>query len=431
MTSEPDAYVWVWLPGATDPVPAGALARTGRSLAGDEVLGFTYGRSYLRRDGRLSLFAPELPLGEGVFDPADPRPNREWRGYTPGDGRRPLALAGCLRDAAPDAWGRRVLNARLAANPGTELGELTYLLESVSDRIGALDFQRSGVDFTARGEPATLDQLARAAELIEAGEPLPDDLLAAAGHGTSVGGARPKALLSDNGHHWIAKFSSSSDDRPVVKAEAVGMLLAARVGLDVAPVHMARSAGRDVLLVDRFDRDSDGGRRMVVSALTILGIDEPSARYSSYPQLATAIRFAGWPDPARQLRELYKRMVVNIAVSNTDDHLRNHAAFWDGTQLALTPAFDVSPQRRSTSVATHAIALAADGERISQFRVAAKAAPSFGIAPSEATSIIDHVCHTIRSCWEDVCDQAELTRNQRSQLWGREILNDYATWNQP
>jgi len=323
------------------------------------------------------------------------------------------------------------MNACRAANPDTHLDELTYLLASASDRIGALDFQTSSTVYEPRGGQATLEQLARVAELIDAGEPIPEDLVAAAGHGTSVGGARPKALLTDGGgRHWVAKFSSSTDDRPVVKAEAVGMLLAQKIGINAPAVQVTQAAGKDVLLVERFDRTVGGGRRMVVSALTILGLDEPSARYSSYADLAAAIRHAGWVDPARQLHELFTRMVLNIAVSNTDDHLRNHAAFWDGTKLTLTPAFDVAPQRRSTSVATHAIALNSDGNRFSQFRVARVAGGPFGISEREAAAIIDHVESTIRSSWDDVCDEAQLTQNERQQLWGREILNDYATWDQ-
>lgn len=430
MISEPDAYVWVWLPGHSHPVVAGALATTDRTVAGEPALAYTYGRSYLARDDAVALFRAELPLQEATFDPADPATTRDRLAYTPPGGRRPLPLAGCLRDATPDAWGRRVTNARLAGDPDADLGELTYLLESGSDRIGALDFQTSATEYRHRGTPASLDQLVRAAELIEAGEPLPPDLVAAAGHGTSVGGARPKALLCDDARHLIAKFSSSTDDRPVVKAEAVGMLLAARVGIDVASVEVTRSAGHDVLLVERFDRSPGGTRRMVVSALTVLGLDEASARHSSYAELAYAIRLGGWTNPVRQLRELYTRMVFNIAVSNTDDHLRNHAAFWDGETMALTPAFDLCPQRRSTTVATHAIALTDNGQRTSQLRVARQAAGAFGITQTDAASTIDHVVGTIRSCWAEVCDQAQLGKLERSQLWGREILNEYIFWDQ-
>ncbi len=427
-TSEPDAYVWVWLPGATDPVVAGALVRTDRLVAGEGVLAYAYGRSYLGLTGAISLFTPELPLDAATKDPSDPRPNPAWRGYTPEGGRRPLPLAGCLRDAAPDAWGRRVLNSRLAADPDIPLSELTYLLESGSDRIGALDFQRSSSHYAARGRTASLDQLVRAAELVERGEPIPDDLAAAALHGTSIGGARPKALLEQGGRHLIAKFSSATDDRPVVKAEAAAMLLAARCGIDAAPVEVVEVSGKPVLLVERFDRTPARCRRAVVSALTVLGVDELSARYSSYAELAAAIRFAGWDRPAAQLRELYTRMVFNVAVSNTDDHLRNHAAFWDGTTLELTPAFDISPQRRSMTVANQAIALGTDGDRTSQFRVARRAAGAFGISDSGAADIIEHVCSTIRACWSEICDEARLPRAEADQLWGREILNDYAFW---
>ena len=179
-TSEPDAYVWAWLPGASEPVVAGALVRTERLVAGEPVLAYAYGRSYLERDDAISLFTPELPLTEGTKDPSDPQPGTAWRGYRPEGGRRPLPLAGCLRDAAPDAWGRRVINARLGSDPDTPLSELTYLLESGSDRIGALDFQTSSHHYVARARPATLDQLVHVAELVERAEPIPEDLAAAA-----------------------------------------------------------------------------------------------------------------------------------------------------------------------------------------------------------------------------------------------------------
>jgi serine/threonine-protein kinase HipA len=443
MTSEPDygtpghpVYVWAWLPGAVDPVVAGAIARTGAIAAGAPVIVFTYARSYLQRPDAISLFTPELPLGAGTLDPTRPgmRPRNSrdepWKGYPPPARRSPLPLAGCLRDAAPDAWGRRVVNLRLAATTDLDLDEITYLLASTSDRTGALDFTTSPTRYRPRGEPASLEQLLEAADLVEHGEPIPDDLVAAADHGTSIGGARPKALIAEGSRSLVAKFSSSTDDRPAVKAEAVGMLLAAEAGIDVAPVEVIDVTGRDVLLVDRFDRPRDGSRRMVVSALTILGLRETEARYAGYADLARAMRHPGWSETGAQLRELYTRMVLNIAISNTDDHLRNHAAFWDGTRLRLTPAYDVAPQRRSTGVATHAIPLTDRGENISQFRVARAAAPQFLLSTSEADDLIDHVVTTIRTSWNDVCDRAQLTRAERQSLWGREILNDYAFYEQ-
>jgi serine/threonine-protein kinase HipA len=426
-------YVWAWLPGKTEPVVAGVLEQTRARFGSEPVLVFAYARSYRENPEAISLFAPELPLAPGTMDPT--RPGRttggefpEWRGSPAATDRSPMPIAGALRDAAPDGWGRRVINMRLAGNPDVELNEMAYLMNSGSDRTGALDFQESNSEYVARGGKASLEQLVKAAVLIERGEPLPDDLAAAAGHGTSIGGARPKALLVDGDRQLVAKFSSSTDDRPVVKAEAVGMMLARHVGVEVPDVEVVTSAGKDVLLIDRFDRTAAGGRRMVVSALTILGVREEEARYASYADLAQAIRFPGWADTEHQLRELYTRLVLNVVIGNTDDHLRNHAAFWNGSRMWLTPAYDVSPQRRSTTVATHAIGLTSDGQRASQLRVARAAGRDFLLTPSEAEGVIDHVVSTVNKEWDGACDEAGLTKLERDQLWGREFMNDYIFW---
>lgn len=205
------------------------------------------------------------------------------------------------------------------------------------------------------------------------------------------------------------------------------MLMAARVGIDVAHVEVVTiSGGKEVLLVDRFDRPKDGGRTAVVSALTVLGLREEESRYASYIDIVNAMRHPGWADSGAQLRELYTRLVLNIAISNTDDHLRNHAAFWNGRELRLTPAYDVSPQPRNTQVATHAIKLTNTGENASQFRVAKAAAAAFLLTSSEAQDIIDHVVDTITTSWDEVCDEARLTQAERDQLWRREFLNRYA-----
>ncbi len=433
MTSEPGrdaAYVWIWLPGETGPVVAGQVAQTRQRYDEQPVLVFTYARSYREREDAIALFTPELPLAPGTFDPTrpgEPAGGVGWNGWPNPAQRSPLALAGCLRDAAPDAWGRRVLNLRLAEDTAVDLSELTYLLASGSDRVGALDFQQSATDYQPRGERASLEQLVAAAELIERGIPIPDELAAAAGHGTAIGGARPKALLEDGPRQLVAKFASSTDTRPVVKAEAVGMLLAARVGIEVPAVELVvTDQGKEVLLVDRFDRPAGGGRRFVVSALTVLGLREQESYYAGYADLAQAIRHPGWADAGHQLRELFTRLVFNIAISNTDDHLRNHAAFWDGQQLRLTPAYDLSPQPRSTQVASHAIKLTRDGQRASQFRVARAAAPDFLLTAAEAQEVIDHVVETVTGSWDEMCDQALLTRAERAQLWKREFLNEYA-----
>lgn len=307
------AYVWVWLPGASAPVVAGSIHQTDQLFVHQPVVVFVYARSYRTRPDAIPLFTPELPLRSGTLDPTRPESgdlasnDAVWAGYPSVAQRSPTALAGCLRDASPDAWGRRVINLRRAGDPERALTEIAYLLESNSDRVGALDFQPSSEVYVPRGEPADLAQLVDVAELIERGEPIPDELAAAAAHGTSIGGARPKALLRNGHREFVAKFSSTTDDRPVVKAEAVGMLLARQIGLDVPPVEVVHVNGKDVLLVERFDRPAQGQRRMVVSSLTVLGLREEEARYASYADLARAIRYPGWADTEHQLQELYTR----------------------------------------------------------------------------------------------------------------------------
>lgn len=392
------------------------------------LLSFTYAASYRERAGAVSLLTPELPLQPGTFDPT--APGRGGAGLA-SRRRSPLPLHGCLRDAAPDAWGRRVINLRTAANPEAELSELVYLASSSSDRIGALDFQESATQYVPRGQGATLEQLMRMAELVEAGQVIPPDLAAAADHGTSIGGARPKAVLEDRGRHLIAKFSSSTDTRPVVKAEAAAMLLAARVGIAVAPVEVRDVAGRATLLVERFDRPPGGSRRQMLSALTILGYDAMGSRHASYAELAEAIRTGPWTDTAATLRELYTRLVFNVCIGNNDDHLRNHAAFWDGQRLQLTPAYDLAPQPRSTQVSTQAIGITRDGRRDSQLWLCRQVAADFLLSPATAQEIIDRVVTIIASDWSEVCDEAQLTEAERAMLWQREFLNPYLFYDQP
>lgn len=394
------AYVWAWLPDAVDPVLAGRIDREG------PLHTFTYGRSYLAREQAMPLYLPELPLVERII--------------------QPLAgeIAGCLRDAAPDGWGQRVIeNAHVSAGGTHALGVLDYLLRSSANRIGALGFSRSVDAPPSSGERgASLDELVASAERVEAGEPLDPDLDRALLHGTSVGGARPKALLSDGDRSLIAKFSSSSDSRPVVKAEFVAMTLAKRAGLTVAPVGLVAVQHRDVLLVERFDRTPDGGRRALVSALTVLGLDEFGGRYATYWELADSIR-ARFTDPDLTLRELFSRITFNVLVGNTDDHPRNHAAFWDGRSLSLTPAYDLCPQPRIGRETAQAMAIAPDGFRRSELAGCIERAGTYHLDAAEARSIVHQQIDTIAANWAEVCDAARLTEVERMSLWEREFMN--------
>lgn len=405
-----EAFVWVWLPNETKPVVAGRLAANGGDLL------FNYARSYLARKNATSLYEPELPLREGVL----PLLNG-------------LHMPSCIRDAAPDAWGRRVIiNRKLGAKgkkiDTTELDELTYLLDSGSDRIGALDFQRSPTDYVPRETAtASLDELQNAATKVEKGIPLTPDLDDALLHGSSIGGARPKVLIEADNKKYVAKFSSQNDLYNVVKAEYIAMRLAAHVGIDTAQVSLQNVAGKDIVLAERFDRKKakDGWhRRAMVSALTLLELDEMMARYASYEDLATIIRHR-FTEPTRTLKELFSRMLFNVLCGNTDDHARNHSAYWDGKGLSLTPAYDICPQGRTGGEAGQAMLITGD-ERLSRIAVCLKAAPVFRLRADAAISIVKHQINTIRDKWPTVCAEANLTEVDRDLLWRRQFLNRFA-----
>jgi serine/threonine-protein kinase HipA len=405
-----EAFVWVWLPRAVEPVVAGKLTVDG------EHLNFNYGKSYLDRKNAIPLYDPELPLQSGRIP------------LLPG-----LSMPACIRDSSPDAWGRRIMiNRKLGAKGAqadtAQLDELTYLLESGSDRIGALDFQRSATQYAPRRtENASLEQLVRAAEYIEKGMPLSPELDQALQHGTSLGGARPKAQIEDADKKYIAKFSSTTDLYSVVKAEFVAMRLATLAGLNVGSVSLTRSLHKDVLLIERFDRvRSKAGwrRKLMVSALTMLALDEMMARYASYEDLAELIRHR-FAEASATLRELYSRLVFNILCGNTDDHARNHAAFWDGQMLHLTPAYDICPQSRTGREASQAM-LIADGDRMSRISSCLNASAHFLLSREQAIAIVERQLTSIIDHWDTVCAEAGLTITDRAFLWGRQFLNPYA-----
>lgn len=405
-----EAYVWTWLPRASEPVVAGRLVPVG------ERIHFVYGRSYRERADAIPLYLPELPLESEIIAP-------------PGT----LPMASAIRDAAPDAWGRRVILNKTFGVKGDELDrleldELVFLLESGSDRIGALDFQTSATDYRPRGGGhATLEELLASAEKVERNLPLSPDLDQALHHGSSIGGARPKALIADGATKYVAKFSSSSDTYSVVKGEYIAMRLAALAGLSVAPVRLVKAAGKDVLLVERFDRVAEGEswrRRAMVSALTILELDEMQARYASYQDLAEVIRFR-FTNVTATLHELFARLTLNVLIGNVDDHARNHAAFWDGAQLSLTPAYDICPQARAGEEASQAMLITGQ-QRSSQIATCLAAAAHFHLDQDQAIAIVADQLGTIAAHWRPLCDEAALGAVDRGLFWGRQFLNPFA-----
>jgi len=412
--TEKEAFVWIWLPGETEPVVAGRLE------ADNGYIFFNYGKSYLARIGdstpAMAIYEPELPLTAGIL----PLPEG-------------LTMPGCIRDAAPDAWGRRVIISKIlglkgASTDTAELDELTYLLASGSDRIGALDFQRSPAEYVPRiATNVSMEELMESAERVEKGVPLTPELDQALLHGSSIGGARPKALITDHGKNYVAKFSSSSDLYSVVKAEFIAMRLAQLAGLNAAPVKLAKATSKDVLLIERFDRVPKGNkwaRKAMVSALTLLGLDEMLARYASYETLAEIIRHR-FTDPKQTLKELFSRLVFNVLCGNTDDHARNHAAFWDGKALTLTPAYDICPQGRTGHEASQAMRISGDNN-LSQLKTCLAAAHNFLLSEKEARETFGNLTAAIEDHWDAVCEEARLNDVDKKLLWQRQFLNPYS-----
>ncbi|SCU76535.1 conserved hypothetical protein [Cupriavidus necator] len=340
-------------------VPAGLLDRE-KAAADRQTVSFAYGTRYAKRPEAFEVDPRALSLAR-----ARENPGTRWYPL-PGVGE-----FGGIRDAAPDAWGRRVIEARLNAAPNS-LDEFTYLLEAGSDRVGALDV-REGLDappHAAAGNLLNLPYLIQAGAAVEAGEPIPANLLPYLGGAPSAGGARPKASVRDDkGILWLAKFPARNDTYNMAIVEAGTLELARAAGLTVPPVQVTGVGDSPVLLIRRFDRywapagepppamargyDSDPqegfteGRIPQISALTLMACPEMESIAKGYKDLAQAIREQVHPDCiAADNAEVFARMVLNIFVNNDDDHLRNHAFSYDARLRGwrLSPLYDVVPR---------------------------------------------------------------------------------------
>ena len=225
----------------------------------------------------------------------------------------------------------------------------------------------------------------------------------------------------------MAKFSSGTDLYSVVKAEFIAMRLAELADLDVAPVQLIKAANKDVLLIERFDRVPKGdkwSRKSMVSALTLFGLDDMMARYASYETLTEIIR-RRFTDPKDTLKELFSRLVINILCGNTDDHARNHAAFWDGKELTLTPAYDICPQGRTGNEASQAM-LIYGNNNLSQLKTCIGTAHNFLLSEEEARVIFEKLVAAIEQHWESVCEEAKLSKVDKRLLWRRQFLNPFS-----
>ncbi|WP_297727264.1 type II toxin-antitoxin system HipA family toxin [Limnohabitans sp. Rim8] len=326
-------YAFIQLPGSFEWVICGVL--NVNDVGQNAYRGiFQYGRSYLARQNVPSLDPYNLPLSDR------PQEFTKLRG-----------IPGALRDASPDAWGRRVIQAKRGLQEA-DLSEVDYLLNGPDDGAGNLRFGPSTKPPTAArpfNRTHQLRALTDATQTLEESGKLAHEVLEQLEPGTSMGGARPKVSIEDNNTIWLAKLPEKNDKLNMQRIEYATLELARFAGLDVCETRLEKVGGRDALLLARFDRqwhpDAKAYARFgMVSALTVLDAEDGYLGRDRWSYLLLADELHRWSShPEKDQLELFRRMVFNAMVTNNDDHPRNHALLQVQGAWRLSPAYDIVP----------------------------------------------------------------------------------------
>ncbi|MEO8925084.1 MAG: HipA domain-containing protein [Caldimonas sp.] len=388
---EKACYVYIQLPETMEAVPCASL-RVRAVGAGAFEGTFTYGKRYLERPEVVALDPFRLPLST--------RPQK----FTKLKG-----IPGAVRDASPDAWGRRVIQAKLERREA-DIQEVEYLLNGPDDGAGNLSFGRTATPPAPRRSFNRTHQLAaliEAAEKLEEDGRLPHEVLEELEPGTSMGGARPKVTIEDDHKIWLAKLPEKADRHNMQRIEYATLELARAAGLRVCGMRLEPVGERDALMLERFDRewspDANAYRRYgLVSGLTVIDAEDGYLGRDrwSYPLLADELR--RWSVKSNDdRRELFLRMVFNAMVTNNDDHPRNHALLRTNSGWRLSPAYDIVPvpmvsvERRDLALEVGRFGRAAGLYNIlSQCDV-------FGLTKQEAQTLINGMLEVVRG-WREV-----------------------------
>lgn len=392
MTRTNECFVYIQMPGTLDVVTCGRFSFAS-TRDGGGVGRFVYGRSYRARPDAVPLDPFRLPIVPTVLETA-----------------KLGGIFGALRDAAPDAWGRRVIERILGTQ---DLGEVDFLLESPADRAGALTFGRGTVPpapVRAFNRVVQLEELRQAAAVLEEDrpdEPIPSQILDLLDPGTSLGGARPKNVVEDVEGLWVAKFSQRGDRWSNAPVEAAMLALAARCGIRVPETRVERVGGDAVLLVKRFDRErmesgEEGAylRHRMVSALTVLDAEESPTDRANWSYVSLADELRRWSARPRQDRlELFRRVVLNALISNLDDHPRNHALIAPGRGWILAPAYDLTPNPRHGPDERRLAMECGRFGRVARRDNLISQSVRFGLHSDEANAIIDEMKKIVDQNW--------------------------------
>lgn len=390
-----------------------------RTRKNKEGATFEYDASWIEHKERFSL-EPALKLGPGPF-------------HTPAD----MPMFGAIGDSAPDRWGRALMRrmerrrADHEKRPPRTLQEIDYLL-LVDDetRQGALRFAElpGGPFLREEGANRTppliaLPALLSATERVVEDKDREEDLRLLLAPGSSLGGARPKASVRDrDGHLAIAKFPRRDDEYNTVLWEATALSLAKVAGIPVPDARIKRVSNKPVLLARRFDRSHD--RRIpFLSSMSMLDARDNQTR--SYMEIADALRQYG-AMPKEDLRGLWRRVLFNVLISNTDDHLRNHGFLYDGpTGWRLSPAYDLNPV--PIDIKPRILTTAIDeNDTSASFELAMSVAEYFELDVNEARTIALDVAKAVSS-WRQEAARQGLSKAEIDRMASAFEHDDLAT----
>lgn len=381
-------------------------------IKGGEAYSFEYDRDWLKKNRLALTLDPELM----------PYPGRQYP-----SGKN---IFGLFADASPDRWGRILMNKReriLAEKEGrkpSKLYDSDYLLGVYDEtRMGGIRFKTNldGEFLSDDRETAappwaslrTLEEASRNFENDETGlsERWLNQLIKP---GSSLGGARPKATVVDTKNQlWIAKFPSKNDENDTGAWEMVAHDLAALCGLNVPEARLEKfSPLGSTFLIKRFDR-LENKRVHFASAMTLLEKTDgaSAADGSSYLDIAAFIKSCG-AQPKKDLVELWKRIVFNMAVTNTDDHLRNHAFIFTDKGWVLSPLYDVNPVPYGDE-----LSLNVDNEDNSiSIELAVQTSVKFGIPKPDAETYAEDILKIVRDNWEKSANEYGLSRRKIEEM---------------
>lgn len=379
-------------------VPAGRLTiiEDGRFSRSE----FSYGRRYLERPDAVAIDPVQLPLvDKELITEAE------------------FTLFNGIRDAAPDAWGRKLIESYVLRNFGRQALEAEFLLASQrGSRVGALQFGKTPaspspvLDLSfpdASSNLGNLESFQKMVDLYTRGEDLPENLMDHIIPGSDLGGARPKGTIEIDGFPWLAKFGLERDRINMAGAEAACLDLCEMSGLEVCERDIIDVSGRKTLLVKRFDRSIDEQGRMnrkhMISGLTLLGQHEMDRGNSGYADLYDAIRREA-KDKRGLGEDTFKRMLMNVLCGNTDDHYRNHAYLYDFEKgYRPSPVYDVTPSLQLSTTRKTFLHLGKAGSgREATLENAIAAGPSLGLSLEKSLSIADECSQMVAANWRKV-----------------------------